>query len=93
MDLHVIVIWLWVKTNGTILGQAHHPFSSILAGIGMFTGGTIWLLTHGHMLTVLLLADSSSQSRLVRPCKLLHPWGSEGIWLFGQVYPPDNGVN
>ena len=32
-------IWLWVKTNGTIFG---------VLGIGMFTGGTIWVLTHGH---------------------------------------------
>ena len=33
-------IWLWVKTNGTISGWVHHSFSSILVGIGMFTGGT-----------------------------------------------------
>ena len=26
-----------------------YPFESILVGIGMFTGGTIWLLTHGQI--------------------------------------------
>ena len=34
------VRWLWVRTNGTTLGQVHHPFWFILLGIGMFTGGT-----------------------------------------------------
>ena len=39
----------------TVLGShfgwfsVHHPFLSILVGIGMFTGGTIWVLTHGQM--------------------------------------------
>ena len=39
----------WVKTNGTILGWVHHPFQSLLVGIGMFTGGTIWVSTHSHL--------------------------------------------
>ena len=45
------------KTNGTILGfSVHHPFQSPIlrtyfsGWIGMFTGGTIWLLTHGQIL-------------------------------------------
>ena len=40
--------WPWVKTNGTILGLVNSPPSlePILVGIGMFTGGTIWILTH-----------------------------------------------
>ena len=25
---------------------------SILVGIGMFTGGTIWILTHGHIVSL-----------------------------------------
>ena len=46
----LVGIWLWVKTNGTILGEVHHPFlEPILVGIGMFTGGTIWLLTRAHL--------------------------------------------
>ena len=44
-------IWPWVKTNGTILGYVGAPpiLKPILVGIGMFTGGAIWILTHGHM--------------------------------------------
>ena len=30
-------------------GVGAPPFSSIVVGIGMFTGGTIWILTHGHV--------------------------------------------
>ena len=30
-------------------GEVHHPFQSILVGIGMFTGGTIWALTHRNI--------------------------------------------
>ena len=36
-----------VKTNGTLLGRC-----TILVGMGMFTGGTIWILTHGHVAAV-----------------------------------------
>ena len=25
-DMSSVSSWLWVKTNGTILGQVHHPF-------------------------------------------------------------------
>ena len=37
-------IWLWVKTYGIppILGP-------IFVGLGLFPGGTIWILTHGHI--------------------------------------------
>ena len=38
-----IFIWLWVKTNGTILGVGAPPILVILVilvGIGMFTQGT-----------------------------------------------------
>ena len=33
-------IWLWVKANGTILGEVDDPFQSILVGIGLLTGGS-----------------------------------------------------
>ena len=39
-------MWLWVKTNGIFGGAGAPP---ILVGIGMFTGGTNWILTHGHI--------------------------------------------
>ena len=40
-----------VKTNGAILGLANSPpiLEPILVGIGMFTAGTIWILTHCQM--------------------------------------------
>ena len=42
--------WLWVKTIGTILGVGAPPLLGfVLVGIGMFTGGTIWFLTHGQL--------------------------------------------
>ena len=31
-----------------LVGRCTH-FRTHLVGIGMFTGGTIWILTHGHM--------------------------------------------
>ena len=45
-DYLIGLMWLWVKTNGTILGQLNSPpiLEPILVGIGMFTGGTIWIL-------------------------------------------------
>ena len=46
-------IWLWVKTNGIpfwLVGEFTTHFRTYFSGwIGMFTGGTIWLLTHGHI--------------------------------------------
>ena len=45
-------IWLWVKTNGTILGSAPPILVYFSGWIGMFTGGTIWILTHGHLIRV-----------------------------------------
>ena len=43
--------WLWVKTNGTILvGGCTTHFRAYFSGwIGMFIGGTIWILTDGHI--------------------------------------------
>ena len=43
--------WLWVKTNGIPFWDrcTTHFRTCILVGIGMFTGGTIWVLTHGHL--------------------------------------------
>ena len=43
-------IWLWLsKPMGSHFGVAAPPIlEPILVGIGMFTGGTIWILTHGH---------------------------------------------
>ena len=35
-------LYLWVKTNGTILGQVHHPILSILVGIRIFTQSFCW---------------------------------------------------
>ena len=42
--------WLWVKTNGILIwGRCTTHFSRDFSGwIGMFTGGTIWILTHGY---------------------------------------------
>ena len=39
-----------VKTNGIPFFRVGAPpvLGFILVGIGMFTGGTIWVLTHGH---------------------------------------------
>ena len=42
-------IWLWVKTIGIHFGVGALLILVTLVGIGMFTGGTIWLLTNGHM--------------------------------------------
>ena len=45
-------ILLWVKTNGAIfwVGEFTTHFSTYFSGwIGMFTG-TIWTLTHGHII-------------------------------------------
>ena len=39
LEQHPQHIWLWVKTNGTILGfSVHHPSKFFLVGIRMFTG-------------------------------------------------------
>ena len=40
-----------VKTDGILFWGIGAPpmFEPILVVIGMFTGGTIWLLTHGHL--------------------------------------------
>ena len=45
-------LWLWVKTNGTILGVfGAPPMLVYFSGwIWMFTGRTIWILAHGHIL-------------------------------------------
>ena len=47
--------WLWVKTNGTTFrGRCTTHFRTYFSGwIGMFTGGTIWLLTHGQVFFLL----------------------------------------
>ena len=46
----LLAIWLWVKTNGIpFWGRCTTHLKSILVGIGMFTGNTIWILTHGHV--------------------------------------------
>ena len=34
-------------------GCGSKPMAPILVGIGMFTGGTIWILAHGQILLVL----------------------------------------
>ena len=57
------IIWLWVKTNGIVV---HHPFLSILVGIGMLTVGTIWILTHGNFSPASKRCTFSSQSAQVR---------------------------
>ena len=41
-------IWPWFKANGIPFWDRCTTHFSLL-GIGMFTGGTIWVLTHGHM--------------------------------------------
>ena len=43
-------LWLWVKTNGIPFWGIGAPpiLEPISVGIGMFTGGTIWILTHGQ---------------------------------------------
>ena len=56
-----------------------HPFQSISVGIGMFTGGWIWILTHGQMnlpgdsneeallgVLVLLASKTGSRRRIAR---------------------------
>ena len=44
------IIWLWVKTNGIpFWARCTTHFRTYFTGIGMFTGGMIWILTHGHM--------------------------------------------
>ena len=56
-------MWLWLsKSMGSHLGVGEFTthFRTYLSGwIGMFTGGTIWILTHGHMaaMGVLFLGD------------------------------------
>ena len=46
------LMWLWLsKPVGSHFGLGAPPIlEPILVGIGMFTGGTIWLLTHGHVI-------------------------------------------
>ena len=39
-------IWLWLSEPFWDFGWILEP---ILVGIGMFSRGTIWILTHGHM--------------------------------------------
>ena len=42
--------WLWVKTIFMVpFWRAPPILEPILVVIGMFTGGAIWILTHGHM--------------------------------------------
>ena len=45
--------WLWVETNGIpfwLVGEFTTHCRTYLSGwIGMFTWGTIWVLTHGQM--------------------------------------------
>ena len=43
-------MWLWVKTNRIpFWGRCTTHFRTYFSGwIGMFTGGTIWILTHGR---------------------------------------------
>ena len=44
-----ITKWLWLsKPMGHFGGRVHQ---STLVGIGMFTGGTIWILTHAQVAT------------------------------------------
>ena len=38
-----------VAQNGFCPSTVGHPSGCTLVGIGIFTGGTIWLLSHGHM--------------------------------------------
>ena len=48
-----MAIWLWVKTNGIpFWGFGAPPILEPILVVGlnrMFTGGTIWILTHGHI--------------------------------------------
>ena len=50
-SLACFAIWLWVKTNGIpFWGRCTTHFRTYFSGwIGMFTGGTVWILTHGHI--------------------------------------------
>ena len=54
---HVTVIWLWAGHNVVVdpslvgIGEfTQFRTDSLVVGLNrMFTGGTIWILTHGHM--------------------------------------------
>ena len=58
-----IPIWLWIKTTGTIFRAGAPPILVYFSGwIGMFTGGTIWILTHG----LLFSKPSKTQGKRIR---------------------------
>ena len=51
IEMDNIQKWLWVKTNGIPFWGIGAPLilEPVFVGIGMFTGGTIWILTHGKI--------------------------------------------
>ena len=51
----VFGIWLWVKTWCHFGVGAPPTLEPIFVRVGMFTGGTIWLLTHGHLKVTIYL--------------------------------------
>ena len=55
-------MWLWVKTKWyRFWGRCTTHFRTYFSGwIGMSTGGTIWILTHGHVLAQLAQRKPSS---------------------------------
>ena len=63
------------ETTPDQTGLQNHQ--TILVGIGMFTGGTIWILTHGHMFPGLGGAARSCASEAEVVLSLVKWWGRE----------------
>ena len=91
-------IWPWVNTNGTISGQVHHPFESILVGIGMFTGGTgfdpwPYVSKHSTCLTAGMVMQLLAGSKLLEvdqsvkaSCQLLFFFFETVTWQLYEVH-------